>query len=1407
MIPYERPPIPWKRYWVAQDSSNRVELDGGFLKLPSELQKRYTRDKTADLKHLADLKEIPCLVLLGSSGLGKSHELRCIASDNASDVGHRVCYIDLRRRSDTASINKALFSSREFLGWHESRHALTLVLDSLDECQRRVREVGQIICDELRPLLTTRPVLRLRLGCRSSEWNTDVSPLIRELFSTPKDAAPSVQVFHLERLTREQVALAAHHRAVDADRFLAEIDRIGLGALAAHPITLDLLLDDLAAGRPLGRTRVEIYERGMLSLCIDRHPGPAHASHNTTTPDQRLTLAARNAAIGLLSDRYAFELSSERVSSTSTASLSSDDLIGETSGSTPIQATTLSLRETLLSGLFECTSEQTGTWRHRSYAEFLAARYLNMNMGISELLSLFCDNTTSVPRLYPQLEEVCAWLAEMNDSFFNQVADANAEVFLRCDPNLLQPDIRERLTAAYLRRIAQDDAEVPGWFIELPLDKLAHPTLSAQLRPVIFDSMRPWLLRRAALQIAADCCLADLALDSVPLLFAANTPSGLISVIGLLLRATANDEVCTALRTQLLATPSPANDVIAWSVQVLWPDHLSGEELARLLPHPSTWEKDGALRHVCSYHIPNRPRVDQLPALLRWIREQGDSLNDYHNYWGGLTKQRIAICGFRHLDNRTVKAEFVTLVATQTHSSGHLLPRGREERDDVSETPMRRLLCQIILEEHPALFADSFIWFGHENGLLRPSDLSWAVERLREACNSELRERWLNFAFRIFDGTIEAVAQIETITDLVPKASAILAQRTSWLLEEYDGPHWEKTRYYKRIEDEKHRATKPPFATIITQLLADFESGNPDSMWNLMHHLDCYTPDATSGTEAPQAARRNGWTVIDTDLAKRIHSAYPRYLEQVTERGLLLTGDRQITRHTLRALECMLHAMEHEPGWFGSRPAAFWQAWQHPMLLLGENGLRNPQALHTKLILRLFEASPTNFATALDEVFVSKRKHFFDLRLIQSPSIAADARVRQVLLEHAKNPETTTSLTHELWQLLLREPMPDAEAWLKAVIQADPPNSLAAAVLLIQRTATHGIDVAEAMLASIDYLRSVCLALPGNGFDMRCDWALRLPPDLTLRAWEAMERITPPDSEATESGEVTSAKGLWHLRNNLLNLFGANPTPASCGALRALQTRRPSDAGWIGQMLVRMRKQLRASEWAKLSPRQARDYLDMESKPKPLANDGDLCERVLEILAGVQRLLRDVPNPSAELWNTPAGPIKHWYPRIETDISDRLQYHLNATLGPLGGQAVRESETRRGHAPVGDPTDLPDLVVSVPSETQPGVFLRVVIEVKCTWNKDAISSLRTQLAARYLREFQCGIYCLLHFTCDTWDLSDDNRKSSGKARADFSEIKREITVLRDSLRLEQPERRIEGVVIDARRTSPAESGR
>jgi hypothetical protein len=61
--------LPWARYWAPADQAPL--LDDGFLIPPGQTRHGAPR-QTAGVTLLADLQNVPCLVLLGSSGLGKS---------------------------------------------------------------------------------------------------------------------------------------------------------------------------------------------------------------------------------------------------------------------------------------------------------------------------------------------------------------------------------------------------------------------------------------------------------------------------------------------------------------------------------------------------------------------------------------------------------------------------------------------------------------------------------------------------------------------------------------------------------------------------------------------------------------------------------------------------------------------------------------------------------------------------------------------------------------------------------------------------------------------------------------------------------------------------------------------------------------------------------------------------------------------------------------------------------------------------------------------------------------------------------------------------------------------------------------------------------------------------------------
>jgi hypothetical protein len=114
----------------------------------------FSAGQQADLKTLRELSEVRCLVLLGDPGTGKSNEIAMEAVRLATPPREAfvVKRLDLKLRTESL-IEKQAFQSEEFIGWTEGRHALALFFDSMDECWRRVPELGPVIIAGIEPHL------------------------------------------------------------------------------------------------------------------------------------------------------------------------------------------------------------------------------------------------------------------------------------------------------------------------------------------------------------------------------------------------------------------------------------------------------------------------------------------------------------------------------------------------------------------------------------------------------------------------------------------------------------------------------------------------------------------------------------------------------------------------------------------------------------------------------------------------------------------------------------------------------------------------------------------------------------------------------------------------------------------------------------------------------------------------------------------------------------------------------------------------------------------------------------------------------------------------------------------------------------------------------------------------------
>src|SRR6267378_7863206 len=100
---------PWKRYWVKQGENPTME-DGLFREPLTAIRWFSTSSNGVAL---SELKDSPCLVLLGDVGMGKSTTLEKEAEELKATLAgqkHAVVYVDLKRLSET-QIERRIFGN------------------------------------------------------------------------------------------------------------------------------------------------------------------------------------------------------------------------------------------------------------------------------------------------------------------------------------------------------------------------------------------------------------------------------------------------------------------------------------------------------------------------------------------------------------------------------------------------------------------------------------------------------------------------------------------------------------------------------------------------------------------------------------------------------------------------------------------------------------------------------------------------------------------------------------------------------------------------------------------------------------------------------------------------------------------------------------------------------------------------------------------------------------------------------------------------------------------------------------------------------------------------------------------------------------------------------------------------
>lgn len=629
--------------WCVPWGGSLVVTPDGFLSEPPEgllgLLTGQALGSPDGLEPVAAAAASGALVVLGEPGVGKSTSLqRLVANlpawENAEADENALAWVDLIE-VDEATFDDLVVAPLQRLPWlpdgdrrdqaAEPEQAvaprLTLVLDGVDECPvEPKRLVGR-----LRRSLARRDLgrLHLLLGCRAADYPGGLHEFLTSLLS-------HLRVVELAPLTRSNAAVLAEDRGVDPESFLAAVVAAGAGALAAIPLTLDLLLRLYQRDGQLVDNAAALFEQGVLVLADE--PDDDRRSHQLRAggAPQRAAVAARISATLLLCGKAA--VWSGSIGEVPESDVPDGILAGgsEHAPAGPFDVTPELLAASLDTALFSSRGPGRLGLAHATFASYLAARHLiDHHLPEQQLRSLLISaSELGRDNIHPPLRELAAWLVALDPGRVGSLAGIDPYSIAVHAAVIESPGVRELLVQRLLEQADTVALRDRPW--ARPRWSLSHPGLAGQLRPVLVaavsDDPSGWPSRQQvdlAVQLARETDTAELVDELGDLAAEQGWDAYLRSWAARAAADLDRDRAASRLREllqELSAEADPDDELRGEVLAACWPEHLSVDELlAALTPlrNPDLFGAYWSFRHG----LPQQLTEQDLPAVLEWARQ------------------------------------------------------------------------------------------------------------------------------------------------------------------------------------------------------------------------------------------------------------------------------------------------------------------------------------------------------------------------------------------------------------------------------------------------------------------------------------------------------------------------------------------------------------------------------------------------------------------------------------------------------------------------------------------------------------------------------------------------------------------------------------------------------------------
>ena len=1360
----------WKRFWSPREGVFDLS-DNGFLVDP---EGKYGRYYTQDVFSYEQISEKTCLVLLGEPGIGKTMTMRDV--EEIEKNNQITLRIDLGMYGSEDRLINDLRNHPIIKEWLQGNYRLTLLLDSLDECLIRVTTIAKLLGYEFSNMPVDR--LCLRIACRTLVWPISLEEYLISLWGKE-----NVDVYELLPLRKKDVTEATKQLSLSADAFLEEVSRVRAQPLAIKPVALKFLLNEFERENKLPGREAELYLRGCLHLCEESQERIESNVPSVCDATQRFKIAQRIAYVTIFSGKISI-WKGVHDGSMPVEDIPISDLLGmESLEDEDFQINDAAVLDALNTGLFSSRGTNRMGWAHQTYAEFLAAHYVQVQLDVRQIKSLLLFSDSEGKTVVPQLSEVAARIASFNKDLFEEILMTSPNVLLRSDVSTADYEQRYSLIDSILRKCETDELDFRDVDQEDRLRHLNHPLILDQLRPFVIDDTFNLYSRYFALALINACAVDGLQIELLDLVLNTNAAHGLrwraMDIIG----KNINEEIAMKLRPLIMDRPEGSDYSIKGQVlKALWPEYLTAEEIFDTLTPKRDENNIDSYDWFISDEFPKGLSSIDIPTALEWVQKQGSRHELDYNSKALL--DGILIAAWNHLDENGILSVFTDVLWHRLMIDyGNIIEGSIDEKSKIfnEERKRRVLLTEMVSKINIIKNRDEGIFYlgGHGANIVRPTDFPWLVEITVQKSNETEAEAWAKLCY--WNYNINIVEQTYLLTESCAKSNVLNKQFEYWLKPVVlDSPEAKKLKenYYKFSgygkRDNEPPLLDPPPKERIKNILDRCEAGEP-CLWSWIAKDLELEPRSThyKFPSEPDITTLPGWKEAEKYTKTRIHRAAKLYIEECNDRrDEWVHDEHKVLYPAYAGYQALRLIHTSDPKYITELSSDVWSRWavaliHHPFNLRMEEA----ENFHKPFMEQLFKRIPTEGTEALrlliervvggtgslsvldrvDHVqcknFSIMLKSLIDQKIFTLEGVA---RVLTIIVTRTDNkiPEWILSL--------IRSPVP--------MEQKERDYALGAAIALCSpATKDNWPKVWSAICDDVDFGKQLIELLAFRtrtnkySFNGLSDEQIE---DLYIWVSREFPHIEDPEIGSVNVNNVRREIADWR-DNYLLQILKNRGSVSACQSIKKIMEKLPH-LSWLRFTWLNALKIMRTKTWRPLLPSSLLQ-LTQSKKARVVSSGHDLVQVLLESLDRLKIELHGEIPMARYLWDLQRD-SKQWRPVDEDALSDFIANYLNRDIRDRGIIVNREVQIRPKIEGSGQETDIHvDAVIRSEGGSEFDI-VQCIIETKGCWHQELNNAMQTQLVDRYLRDNQCqnGIYLIGYFMCDAWDNNDYRKGKCSK---------------------------------------------